>query len=319
NGNYQIAGVTTALTANITPAQLTVSGLTANDKVYNGTLAATLSGTAVLAGTIYEGDGVSLSGSASSGSFADPNIGTSKPVSADLSGLNLSNGNYQIAGVTGQLLANITAATPVPAPVTTSEPLPTLPPNPVIVPAFVDNGSTAFASTAPTSFGGLNYVLAPTGAAGDGNVAPSAATSTLNFVTGLPVGNGDISTGKVVAGTSSAISPAGVADTVNEESLSAGAGLQEGEGGSSTDRPFAPVAQNAGQPEGAAGALNFVSSADEGNAANSPAADKGGRKNSNELNINDVTVPSATGPLDVFVVDTGINRRNVKTLTAIRY
>ncbi|MDC7699730.1 YDG domain-containing protein, partial [Vogesella indigofera] len=106
--NYTFVGGTQI--ANITPAQLTVSGLTANDKVYNGTLAATLSGTAVLAGTIYEGDGVSLSGSASSGSFGDKNVGDGKSVSANLDGLSLNNGNYQIAGVTTALTANITPA-----------------------------------------------------------------------------------------------------------------------------------------------------------------------------------------------------------------
>ncbi|MDW8252242.1 MAG: YDG domain-containing protein, partial [Myxococcales bacterium] len=48
------------LQASITPASLSVTGLTANNKVYDGTTAASLSGTAALLGSICTGDVVSL-------------------------------------------------------------------------------------------------------------------------------------------------------------------------------------------------------------------------------------------------------------------
>ncbi len=48
------------LTGNITPAALTVTGVTANNKVYDGTTAATLNiGSAALSGVI-SGDAVTL-------------------------------------------------------------------------------------------------------------------------------------------------------------------------------------------------------------------------------------------------------------------
>ncbi|MDD2845368.1 MAG: hypothetical protein PHT57_10475, partial [Rhodoferax sp.] len=47
------------------------------------------------------------------------------------------------------------------------------------------------------------------------------------------------------------------------------------------------------------------------------ADEDGKRKSSGELNINNVTVPSSTGPLDVFVVDTGINLESVAELRGL--
>jgi len=112
--NYQIGGLTTPLAANITKATLTVSGLAAQNKVYDGSTAATLTGTAALAGVIGS-DTVNLSGSApSSGTFADKNVGTAKTVTASLASLGLAGGdadNYQIGGLTAPLAANITKAT----------------------------------------------------------------------------------------------------------------------------------------------------------------------------------------------------------------
>jgi len=85
----------TALTADITPASLSVSGISALDKVYNGTALATLLG----GGSISPlgSDMVSLSGTVA-GSFANKQVGTAKTVS--LSGLSLTGadaGNYTIA------------------------------------------------------------------------------------------------------------------------------------------------------------------------------------------------------------------------------
>jgi filamentous hemagglutinin family protein len=98
-----------SLTANITPASLTVSGLVANNKVYDATTVATLSGSANL-GPVLGSDSVSVS-SSSTGAFSDKNVGTAKAVA--VSGLTLSGadaGNY-ILTQPGSLSADITPAT----------------------------------------------------------------------------------------------------------------------------------------------------------------------------------------------------------------
>ena len=92
-GNYTLA-LPTGLTADITPALLQISGLTANNKIYDTTLAANLGGAASVSG--FAGDTVSLSGTAA-GAFADKNVGTGKQVT--VSGLSLTGadaGNYQL-------------------------------------------------------------------------------------------------------------------------------------------------------------------------------------------------------------------------------
>ena len=111
-GNYEITGVSSPLTAAITKAALTISGLAANNKAYDATTAATLIGTAALHG-VLGGDAVSLGGSATTGSFDTKNVGTGKAVTANLNGLSLGStdaGNYEITDVTAPLAANITPA-----------------------------------------------------------------------------------------------------------------------------------------------------------------------------------------------------------------
>jgi autotransporter-associated beta strand protein len=77
---------------------LTVTGITAQDKVYDGNTSATINtGAATLSGVIV-GDDVSLVTSGALGSFADPNAGTGKSVL--VTGLSLSGGDageYTIA------------------------------------------------------------------------------------------------------------------------------------------------------------------------------------------------------------------------------
>ena len=108
-GNYTL--VQPALAANITPATLTLSGTQiANNKTYDGTTAATLSG-GTLSGVIGN-DSVTLIGS---GSFASKNVGTNIPVTVqDVVG-GADGGNYIIAQPTITLAANIT---PLPITVT---------------------------------------------------------------------------------------------------------------------------------------------------------------------------------------------------------
>ena len=105
-GNYTLVEPT-GVTASITPASLMVTGVTANSRVYDGTLTATLSGTATVAA--LGSDSVALNGSGSS-SFADKNVGNNKAVAVSgyfLAGADAA--NYTLVEPTG-LTANITPA-----------------------------------------------------------------------------------------------------------------------------------------------------------------------------------------------------------------
>jgi filamentous hemagglutinin family protein len=93
-GNYRLDKIGT-LQADITPRQITATGLSAQDKVYDGTRTATWSGT--LAG-IIEGDNVRLSDATAQ--FADKTAGTNKTVSvsgAALTGADAT--NYRISAL----------------------------------------------------------------------------------------------------------------------------------------------------------------------------------------------------------------------------
>jgi hypothetical protein len=102
--NYIVIGPR-GLTANITPAALTVSGTTANNKLYDGTTTATVVNGA-LSGVIGA-DTVTLT---QSGLFATKNVGTGLAVTATNSLSGSAAGNYIVIGSTG-LTANITPAT----------------------------------------------------------------------------------------------------------------------------------------------------------------------------------------------------------------
>ena len=86
-----------------------MGGITANDKVYDGTTQASLNtGSAVLVG-VMAGDVVTLDSSGATGTFATKDVGTGIPVT--VSGLSLSGpqaGDYVVGPATTE--ANITAA-----------------------------------------------------------------------------------------------------------------------------------------------------------------------------------------------------------------
>ena len=100
-GNYTLTQPT-GLTANITAKALTITGAAANNKAYDGTTAATISGT--LSGVIA-GDAVTLNGT---GTFASPNAGTGIPVTSTSTLSGAQAGNYTLTQPTG-LTANITS------------------------------------------------------------------------------------------------------------------------------------------------------------------------------------------------------------------
>ncbi|NCA02852.1 MAG: hypothetical protein EBS87_11960, partial [Sphingomonadaceae bacterium] len=102
---YRVAGLS-ALTGNITPLALTLTGVTAANKVYDRSLVALVSGGAV---TPLTGDTVTVDTSAMTGAFANWNVGNAKAVT--ISGAVLGGaeaGNYSVAQPVG-LVANITA------------------------------------------------------------------------------------------------------------------------------------------------------------------------------------------------------------------
>ncbi len=106
--NYTLPTTASGNIGSITPLALHVSGVTASNKVYDATTAATLNvGSATLGGMI-SGDVVTLAGHL--GSFADKNVGQAKPVTA--TGLSLAGtdaANYTLTLPTG-LTADITPA-----------------------------------------------------------------------------------------------------------------------------------------------------------------------------------------------------------------
>ena len=104
--NYTLTGGTDI--ANITPVILSVSGLSAQNKTYDGTTAAILSGSATLSGVLGS-DNVTVSGT--SGTFADKNVGNGKTVT--FAGLTIGGtdaANYTLSGSSGTATANITPA-----------------------------------------------------------------------------------------------------------------------------------------------------------------------------------------------------------------
>lgn len=104
--NYQIVQPG-GVTASITPVMLTVSGVTAADKVYDATTTAALSGIASV--NALRGDSVSLAGPGR-GSFLDKNTGTAKPVTVTGYALTGPDAvNYQLTQPEG-ITADITPA-----------------------------------------------------------------------------------------------------------------------------------------------------------------------------------------------------------------
>jgi filamentous hemagglutinin family protein len=108
-GNYRLVGVN-GLAADITPAPLTVAGVTADDKVYDATTAATLhTGGAILTG-LFAGDNVTLSSSGASGAFGDKNVGAGKAVTVSgYAVFGADAGNYLFTAPSG-VVASITPA-----------------------------------------------------------------------------------------------------------------------------------------------------------------------------------------------------------------
>src|SRR5574343_424882 len=106
-GNYSLSQPA-GLTADITTKGLTISGITASNKTYNGNTSATLTGTATLVG-VEAGDVGNVTVAGGTGTFASANVGTG--IAVTVTGYTLSGtaaGNYTVAQPSG-LTADITA------------------------------------------------------------------------------------------------------------------------------------------------------------------------------------------------------------------
>jgi hypothetical protein len=187
-----------ALSANISTANLTVAGLTVDNKIYDGTIAATLSGTPALVG-IIGADQVSLSGAAIC-TFANSTVASTKAVS--VTGLSLSGtdaGNYSLTEPA--LSANITPA------------------NLTVIGITADNKTYDGSSTASIHVGaaalvgllGSDNVTLNTAAAlgtfADGNVGAAKMVA----ISGLALGGVDAGNYSLTQPTATAnITPAGV-------------------------------------------------------------------------------------------------------------
>ncbi len=121
-GNYTLSGASGE--ALVTAKPLNYTGIAAESRVYDGTTNATFTSTAAALapedvgtgtasdGKPYTGDAVNFVTGALTGSFADKNVGTAKPVTLS-GGLSLSGAqaiNYSVGSSSAALTANITGA-----------------------------------------------------------------------------------------------------------------------------------------------------------------------------------------------------------------
>lgn len=190
NSTYCAAtNVTQTLTVN--SKTLTISGLTANNKVYDGTTAATLSGTPTLNG-IVGSDIVTISGTPTA-TFADALVGTGKAVT--VTGYTISASipaNYTLTQPTG-LTADIT---PAPTPVVTG-------------------GSAS--GTVGTAFSyNISATNTPTGyAVASGTLPPGLALNTsTGAITGTPTTAGSFSVDVTASNGSGTSVPATINFTI---------------------------------------------------------------------------------------------------------
>ena len=174
-GNYSITSQATT-TADITPKALTVSGVTAANKVYDQGTGATVSTAGAVYTGLISGDAVTLS---ATGSFTDRNVANGKTVNLNSSYTGADVGNYTItnqatttADITPKALtvSGVTAANKV-----------------------YDQGTGATVSTAGAVYTGLIggdvVTVSATGVFTDKNAANGKTVNLSSSYTGADVGN----------------------------------------------------------------------------------------------------------------------------------
>ena len=112
-GNYTVGNATTTTTGRVTAKPITVSGIAATDREYDGTTTVAVTAGTVTSAGFVSGDTVSVSlpsGGLSTGTIADKNVGSAKPVT--VTGLTLTGtdaGNYSIDAAGSGITVNVTS------------------------------------------------------------------------------------------------------------------------------------------------------------------------------------------------------------------
>jgi sugar lactone lactonase YvrE len=182
-GDYTLAQPTA--TANITPAPLTVLGIAASDKTYDGSTSAVLKGLAEasLLG-VLPGDTVDLTTIGAIGAFADRNAGTNKTVF--ISGLAIDNPDYSLTQLT--TTANITAQ-PITVAAIPDDKIYDGTTSAAVVPTFVSGSlvagdTAAFSETFDNKNVGVGKTLTAVGSVNDGNGGNNYTVTFLTDTTG---------------------------------------------------------------------------------------------------------------------------------------
>ncbi|WP_411883172.1 YDG domain-containing protein [Polaromonas sp. YR568] len=190
-GNYSITGQGST-TASISQASLTISGITAADKTYNASDAATINTAGAAYNGLFAGDVVSV---AATGLFSDKNAGTGKTVNLSSSYSGADAGNYVITGQ-ATTTATIGQAALTVSGITAGD-------------KIYDAGTVATVSTAGASYGGLfagDVVnVAATGLFSDKNAGAGKTVNLSSSYTGVDAGNYAITS---QAGTTATINKA---------------------------------------------------------------------------------------------------------------
>ena len=106
--NYVLTSQSMTVAADITPATITVSGITASDKVFDGKVSATIDESGMVLGGKIDGDDIVIG---ALGEFVDWNVGNGKTVNIVMGLEGTDAGNYVLAVYTATSTASITPAT----------------------------------------------------------------------------------------------------------------------------------------------------------------------------------------------------------------
>ena len=194
--NYTITNQAST-TANITPASITITGITAANKVYDATTAATVNAAGATATGAFIGDVVNV---AVTGVFADKNVAAGKVVTLTSTYTGADVANYTITSQ-ASTTANITAANLAVTGITAA--------NKVYDATTAVTVNTAAATLTGLIAGDVVNVAA-TGVFADKNVAAGKAVALTSSYTGLDVANYAITN---QASTTANITPASLSVT----------------------------------------------------------------------------------------------------------
>ncbi len=113
-GNYTLSSDSATATADITAKTVTVSGITASNKVYDGNTSATIETSGAAISDIVSGDNVTIDVAKATGTFDTKNVGTGKTVT--ITGIALGGAdkdNYTLTSDSANATASITASSSI--------------------------------------------------------------------------------------------------------------------------------------------------------------------------------------------------------------